>query len=54
MIPSIPVHPQHVPEMELALEVFHFPRSTQNFALPPSLHSEFSDKTCARSLPTLL
>lgn len=52
MIPSISVHPQHVPETELAMEVFHFPRSTQNSALTPSLHLEFSDKVCACNLPS--
>lgn len=24
MIPSVSVHPQHLPETELAMEVFHF------------------------------
>lgn len=54
MIPSISVHPQHVPETELAVEFFHFSSSTQNSPLTPFLHLEFSDKVCARNLPALL
>lgn len=53
VIPSISVHPQHVPETELAMEVFQFSRSTQNSALAPFLHLEFSDKVCAHNLSTL-
>lgn len=53
MIPSVSAHPQHVPENELAMEVFHFPRSTQNSALTPFLHSKFGDKVCACNLATL-
>lgn len=53
MIPSISVHPQHVPETELAMEVFHFPRGTQNSALTPSLHLELNGKVSAWNLSTL-